>query len=200
MAQQILVIHGGNAFLKYEDYLAYLETKNISLEKLLSKDWKLNLQSDLGPEHQVIAPRMPNGDNARYSEWKLWFERLLPLLDQDLILVGHSLGGIFLAKYLSENNCGKNIKATFLIAAPYNTADNPHQIVDFVLPDGLSLLASQGGRIHIYQSEDDMVVPVKDAHSYAAALPAAELTLFTDRQHFNQSDLAELITAIKAVK
>lgn len=53
------------------------------------------------PEFKVIKPEMPNKDMARYSAWKLWFEKHLPFLDSEkLIVIGHSLGAIFLIKYL----------------------------------------------------------------------------------------------------
>lgn len=120
--KQLLVIHGGDAFETYDDYLKYLKTREISLERLKSNGWKKNLSDILGEEYDVLLPQMPNSQNARYLEWKIWFERLIPLLNETVVLVGHSLGGIFLAKYLSENDFPKQVKATFLIAAPYNTA------------------------------------------------------------------------------
>ena len=56
------------------------------------KRWRMTLQDRL-PEFTVIKPEMPNKDMARYSAWKLWFEKHFPFLDEEnLVLIGHSLG------------------------------------------------------------------------------------------------------------
>ena len=118
--QQVFVIHGGNAFNSYEEYISALEEKVVSLEDFTRKGWKKSLQEKLGAEYEVFNPQMPNGQNAKYPEWKIYFEKFLPLFSDNVIFVGHSLGGIFLAKYFSENKVSKKIKATILIAAPYD--------------------------------------------------------------------------------
>ncbi len=43
MKQQVFVIHGGTAFDTYEEYFEYLKNKEVSLEKLQGRDWKMNL-------------------------------------------------------------------------------------------------------------------------------------------------------------
>src|SRR3972149_11433312 len=103
MKQQIIVIHGGTTFKSYGDYIYYLKNKEISLDELtLKKDWKDTLEEKLGKTFEVLFPRMPNRTHARYKEWKIWFERIVPLLNDGVFFIGHSLGGIFLVKYLSE--------------------------------------------------------------------------------------------------
>lgn len=103
MKQQVFVIHGGTAFDTYEEYISYLQNKEVSLEKLQGRDWKMNLQDTLGDGYEVYLVKMPNAFNAVYKEWCLWFEKFLPLLNDGVIFVGHSLGAVFLAKYLSEH-------------------------------------------------------------------------------------------------
>nr|WP_235788441.1 alpha/beta hydrolase [Salipaludibacillus sp. CUR1] len=45
---------------------------------------------------------MPNPENPEYILWKKQLEKELDKLNGDVILVGHSLGGSVLLKYLSE--------------------------------------------------------------------------------------------------
>lgn len=47
---------------------------------------------------------MPNKQNAHYRDWKLVFEGILAQLNpqDEITLVGGSLGGCFLLKYFSE--------------------------------------------------------------------------------------------------
>lgn len=198
LKQQILVIHGGNAFDKYEEYIDYLKTKEVTIDTINRVDWKRNLALALGENYQVLSPQMPNSQNARYVEWKIWFDKLIKLVNNDVILVGHSLGGIFLAKYLSENVCPKKVKATLLVAAPFNTA-NQHPLVDFNIVNDLEIMATQGGKLVIFHSSDDFVVSYDNAVSYKNALPNAELITFTDRNHFLQPEFPELIAKIKSL-
>ncbi len=196
MNPQILVIHGGNAFEKYDEYLAYLRERDFSLDRFRAKDWKTTLRDVLGEDYDVLNPLMPNSQNARYAEWKIWFERIVLLLDEEVILIGHSLGGIFLTKYLSENDFPKKVKATLLVAAPFNT-ENEHPLVDFVISRDLKRFERQGGKIILYHSTDDQVVPFSNSESYKKLLPKAELEVFENRGHFNQSEFPELVKDIK---
>lgn len=200
MKHQVWVIHGGTTFDTYEEYIAYLHNKEVNLDRLLSRDWKMNLQESLGDEYQVIAPRMPNANNAKYKEWKIWFDKLVPLMTGEVILIGHSLGGIFLAKYLSEEKPFAHIKATILVAAPYDTEGMDESLGDFVLPKDLSQLSQQGGEVMLYQSEDDPIVPFLQIEKYHIALPDAKMRIFTDRQHFNQETFPELVEDIRNLK
>jgi uncharacterized protein len=196
MKQQVLVIHGGNAFETHEEYISYLQNAEVTLERIQFKDWKKNLSGALGEHFEVIAPQMPNAMNARYAEWKIWFEKLIPLLHDEIIFIGHSLGGIFLAKYLSENVYPKAIKATFLIAAPYNT-ENEHPLVDFIITKDLSLFEKQGGIISLYHSTDDFIVPYSNFIAYQNVLPNARAYSFDDKNHFLQAAFPELVVEIQ---
>lgn len=193
----MVVIHGGETFDTYEEFLAWLRAEELELEPAGTKRWKSTMQEDLGEWHEVIQPRMPNSLNAKYEEWKIWFEKYLPLLSKELIFVGHSLGGIFLAKYLSENTIDKNVLGTFLIAPPYDSSDAPYSLGDFELPTSLQKFAEQSRVIYIYFSTDDPVVPFADLAKYQARLPDARVSIFSDRGHFKQERFPELIEEIK---
>ncbi|MEX2008414.1 MAG: alpha/beta hydrolase [Candidatus Spechtbacterales bacterium] len=197
MKKQVVVIHGGDLFETYEEYLEYLRAYELTLEKLNQKRWGENLADALGSEFQVIRPTMPNKRNARYVEWKIWFEKLLPYVEDGISIVGGSLGGTFVAKYLAENTFPKNIAATFLVAAPYDMEGAGQTLMDFVLPDDLDGLAKQGGKIFLYHSEDDPVVPFADAKKYQKDLPNATPRVFQDRGHFNQEEFPELVEDIQ---
>jgi uncharacterized protein len=198
MKQQVLLIHGGETFDSYPEYLTYLKEKLIdSLDYFVKNSWRQTLQALLGENFEVIAPRMPNYQNAKYAEWKIWFEKIFPFVKGDVILIGVSLGGIFLVKYLSENKFPKTIKATFLIAPPFDTETQGESLADFILPGSLDLLTIQGGEVCLYQSKDDKVVPYKSVEKYKEKLPDAEINIFEDRGHFTQESFPELVEAIR---
>lgn len=197
MTHQVFVIHGGSAFNTYAEYLTALQAKSdITLERLRSIDWKSSLGKKLGSNFDVYLPQMPNKQNAKYLEWKIYFEKLIPLMQPNVILVGHSLGGIFLAKFLSEETFPKPILATLLVAAPFNSPIE-HPVADFILPESLERLATQGGKITLYHSQDDTIVPYLNALNYKTALTNATLHTFANQGHFIEESFPELVQDIQ---
>ncbi len=198
MKKQIVAIHGGDSFDTHEEYVSFLKSFEIdNLEYFIRDNWKATLQEKLGDSFEVILPRMPNPFDARYAEWKIWFDKLVPFLSDGVTLIGHSLGGIFLAKYLSENKFPKTITATILVSAPFDDEEDEESLVDFVLPPSLELFASQGGKIFLYQSKDDTSVPPIECEKYKKALPNARVMMFEDKGHFTQEEFPELVESIK---
>ncbi|MEW6616992.1 MAG: alpha/beta hydrolase [Patescibacteria group bacterium] len=200
MKKQVVVIHGGDSFDTHEEYISFLKNFEIdSLDYFRGKSWKTTLQERLGDDFEVILPRMPNPFDARYAEWKIWFDKLVPFLNDGVMLVGHSLGGIFLAKYLSENKFPKTITATILVSAPFDGEGDEESLVDFVLPSSIELFEKQGGKIIIYQSKDDTSVLPIQCEKYKKALPSAYVMMFEDRGHFTQEEFPELVEKIKEI-
>ena len=197
MKQQVIIINGGSTYDSYGDYLKHLKGVKLDFDRLMRTGWKDSFAQKLGKQFEVVQPRMPNPNNAKYSEWSIWFKKLLPFIKNGAVLVGHSLGGIFLAKYLASHTFPKKIKATILISAPFHSKGMSESLADFGLSPSLSKFTRQGGRILIYHSKDDMVVPVKHAEEYKNALPNAELRIFQSKGHFNQTTFPELVKEIK---
>jgi len=198
MKKQIVLIHGGDTFDTYEEYIEFLKEYELDdPSKNNQKRWKHTFEEKLGSDFNVIAPLMPSKYNAKYKEWKIWFEKLFPYLEDNVVLIGHSLGGTFLAKYLSENNFPKNILATYLIAAPYDDKDSDYSLSDFALSNNLEEFEKQGGKIFLYHSKDDPMVPFTDIEKYAKALPSAEKVIFENREHFLQEEFPELIESVQ---
>jgi uncharacterized protein len=195
MKKQVIVIHGGWSFDKYEDFLDFLRNRELSPDYFLYKrGWKSGLAAELGKNFEVFAPYMPNKQNAKYMEWKIWFERIIPFLRDGSIFVGHSLGGLFFAKYLSENIYPKKIESIFLIAAPHNDTKG---CGNFQLINNLEKVWEQCPNIQIFQSEDDPLVSMSEAEKYKKSWPEAKMHIFTDFGHFNQENFPELVEEIK---
>jgi predicted alpha/beta hydrolase family esterase len=199
MKRQVVIIHGGDNFRNQKELLSFLKKMPINFEQFTGekKGWKTNLREDLGKKFEVILPIMPNAFDARYAEWRVWFKKVIPFLKDGVILIGYSLGGTFLAKYLAENRFPRKIRATFLIAACYDDKHANYFLADFKLPRSLAKLAKQGGEVFIYQSKDDPVVPFADFYKFKKALPNARAVIFKNKRHFNQERLPELARAIK---
>lgn len=196
---QICIIHGGMTFTSRDKYVHFLQTREILLEK--RESWTgMYLEERLGKQFEIIRPRMPLADNAVYTDWKIHFERYLPYMPGNIILIGNSLGGIFLAKYLSEQKLPRAVIATYLVCAPFdNTLEGEELVGGFTLKSNLSLIEKNTKKLHLLFSEDDDVVPISHAEKYTRKLPSAQLHIYTNKNgHFNISKFPEIIKMIQA--
>lgn len=199
MQKTVLVIHGGDTFDTYEECWKYLESVKLTKAGINNLGWKDRLKDEL-KEFEVLCPRMPNSLNAKYTEWKLWFEKMFHFLPDGVVLVGYSLGGIFLAKYLAENNFPNKISQLHLVAAPYDAEVIKDSLADFALSGTVEKVSEKVENIFLYQSKDDTSVAYEDVLKYKRDLPNAELIIFEDRGHFNQKEFPELVERIKSLR
>ena len=198
MKKQLIVIHGGDSYISEKEYQKALREREFQLDWFRSgSSWKKSLQERLGEEYDVLTPFFPLKDNARYEEWKLVFEKILTLVDDGVMVIGHSLGGMFIAKYLAENISPKKIGAVFIVAAPY-TMEAPWSS-EFDVPQSLENLDRQVSRIFIYQSTDDFVVSPDEVQKFEKALPSATVRIFEDRGHFLGDAFPEILEDIRSV-
>lgn len=194
---QILMIHGGMTFKSDKDYVAWMKSRRISIQK--RPYWEADLEKKLGENFEIIRPRMPLQDNAKYRDWTIHFERHIPLLKKNYILVGSSLGGIFLAKYLSENKLPKKALSVYLVCAPFDDSLPTEDLAGgFKLKNDLSLIEKNCQNLYALFSEDDDIVPVSHAEKYRKKLPKALIGIYKDRKgHFLAPTFPEIIKMIK---
>lgn len=194
---QVLVVHGGMTFKNEKDYLYYLKTKKISTKKKIywAGDY---LEKSLGKRFEIIMPRMPLQDCAKYRDWKIFFERYVSLQKNTYILIGLSLGGVFLAKYLSENRLRKKALSVYLVCPPFdNTLPNEDLVGGFKLKSDLSLVQKNCENLHLLFSKDDDVVPVSHADKYKQKLKNAHIVVYKSKGgHFNINKFPEIVKMI----
>ena len=155
-----------------------------------SGDWQAKLPSVLGEDYKVIAPQMPSPKNPSYEEWKILLDKNLAKLKGEIIFVGHSLGGSFLLKYLTQEVITQNISGLFLVATPFNT------IKGFEAPDNFSKLQSIKN-VFLYHSIDDVEVPYAHSIIYKDRMNAM-LKTYTDSGHyFKRSEFSDIGLDIK---
>jgi predicted alpha/beta hydrolase family esterase len=196
---QIMMIHGGMTFKNQKDYINYLKNREIKIKK--SKYWSDDsyLYKNLGKNIEIIKPIMPLKENAKYSDWKINFERYFPFLRNNIILIGSSLGGIFLAKYLSENKFPRKILATYLVCPPFkNDLSSEDLVGGFKLKSDLSRIEKNSKNTTLLFSKDDDIVPIRHAEEYRKKLKKARIIAYKSKNgHFNISTFPEIIKMIK---
>ncbi len=195
---QILMIHGGTTFKSRKDLFAYLKNKKVSLEK--KKIWALDyFDENLSKTCEFIRPIMPVKEDARYIEWKVHFEKYFPFLNDGIILIGSSLGGIFLAKYLSENKFPKKILSVYLVAPPFdNSCPGEDLVGGFKLKKDLSLIETNSNNVCLMFSKDDPCVPISHAEKYRKKLKSSKIIIYKSKNgHFILSKFPEIVKMIK---
>ncbi len=181
----VIIIGGGDAFETEQEMLEVLKQKEVDIRQQKS-DWKTTLVNKLSSAGvEVFYPQMPNRQNANYEAWKIWFEKYVTQIDpeNELFLVGHSLGGNFFLKYLSQNSL--KVRQLHLVAA----CTDAHT---FEIPNKLSLIENNCQEIFVYHSTDDQVVPFEQFNQITSQLPTSKQFVFNNRGHFNIPHFPEI--------
>lgn len=203
MKRQICIIHGGSAYSNREDFLTQLSHSQLhDVYGRKTKRWRESLWSDLGDAYEVFTPSMPNSENAQYEEWSLWFEKHFGYFRDGVVLVGWSLGGMFLVKYLLEKSLPFKPASLYLLGVPCGSyEDESGDDCGTFQFDSQSMhgLREVIETVHIWHSIDDFVVPFAHAEMFKKYIPSAKLVTFTDRNHFLQETFPELVEEIRGL-
>lgn len=134
----------------------------------------------------AVTPEMFLAFNPDYSIWKREFER--HEVTPETILVGHSCGGGFLVRWLSENKTAKTGKV-FLVA-PW--LDPESSLVtgffDFEID---AALTERVESLTIFHSTDDDEDIAESVGEIIRKIPQTKLIQFTNKGHFIGEEFAE---------
>jgi hypothetical protein len=129
------------------------------------------------------APDMPGFYEPTYESWRAMLERFD--LDKNTTLVGHSCGGGFLVRYLSEHDVtvGKVV-----LVAPWLDPDKEidKDFFDFEIDEHIA--AKTAGLVVMY-STDDMGTVLRSIARLKEATRNIEFKEFTDKGHFVRGSL-----------
>lgn len=192
MKNQIIVIGGGRNYRDREQFLQnYI---NFDIDATWNtKSWKEWLKWSLEEKYDFIEFARPVKDNADYEIWKIIFEKyLVKLSSQNPILITHSLGTIFILKYLVENGLKTKIKQLHLVSPivsnhfqPVNDVENTGTFTfDISKIKDIKNICEE---IHIWHSTDDTTCLYKNAEYIKEQILESVLHTFSDRGHFSQS-------------
>jgi predicted alpha/beta hydrolase family esterase len=131
---------------------------------------------------------MPKSYNPIYSEHKRVLDQME--ISDETILVGHSCGGGFLIKYLSEN---KNLKPKkVVLVAPWV---DPERFLIELNPDSdyfnFEIDKSLTDRTDLYcmYSTDDEESIINSVSKIKEELPDIKMKIFTNKKHFTEKSL-----------
>ena len=151
-----------------------------------------SLRDALGPSYEVRYPRMPLEESAQYPDWTARIASALPPRGNEVVLVGHSVGGSVLLRYLCEEPVEASVTGLFVIAAPFWGADDFWDWDEARLPEDAAEKLATVPRIFMYHSRDDEVVPFSHLALYSARLPQATIRPVDIGGHQLENDLADV--------
>ncbi|HEY5825186.1 MAG TPA: alpha/beta hydrolase [Cyclobacteriaceae bacterium] len=156
------------------------------------------LLNELGDEFEIRHPLMPEPENPRYEAWKAKLDKELLALKGEVILIGHSLGGSVILKFLSEEKCSNTIAGLFLISTPYWKKKN-WEIDEYVLQKDFAKNLTGLSHLFLYHSKEDQWVPFSHTQFYAKKLPNAVVRELQGQEHEFSYGLPQLIEDIKGL-
>lgn len=174
MRRSVLFIHGGGEG-------AYEEDSRLAA----------SLGHALGDAYEVRCPKMPDEDSPEYGAWRDFISRELAALDGEVFLVGHSLGGSVLLKYLCEEEAARPVAGLFLVAAPFWGAEG-WEVDEYAPPEDFASKLSPDLPVFLYHGREDEVVPFAHLALYARKLPQATIRELDDRGHQLGEDLSDV--------
>lgn len=146
----------------------------------------------------TVSVEMPNGYYPEYDVWKRELERYD--ITPETILVGHSCGGGFLLRWLSESNVKVG---RVILAAPwlgYGFDDEPFDATFFEFTIDRNV-ASKTESLHVLYSDDDFDVIQQSVSEIRAATSGVTFTQLSGKGHFTLKSLGtdafpELLQAV----
>jgi predicted alpha/beta hydrolase family esterase len=182
VTKQILFIQGGGAGA-HDDW----DSKLVA-----------SLTRELGRSYDIRYPRMPNEADPDYSAWKTALEREIAVLDDEAILVGHSIGGTILVNALAEQAPERKLAGVFLISAPF-VGPGGWPSEDIKPSHDLGARLPQATPIYFYHGSDDDTAPCAHVDLYNQAIPHACVRKLQRRDHQLNDDLSEVAADIRRI-
>ncbi|MEO5909237.1 MAG: alpha/beta hydrolase [Pelobium sp.] len=157
------------------------------------------IKQQLSNEYDIHYPIIDEPEAPTYKMWKKLFSKEFKRMKQPLILVGHSLGGTMLIKYLSEEKPKVSISAMCLISTPY-WGKNGWDVEDFALVENFENELEEINNVFLYNCKEDTIVPFKHMNFYKRSFPNSIVRILNGTDHAFATGLPQLVSDIKAIK
>lgn len=149
--------------------------------------WRPWLMRELEKQEiYACALAMPNPDDPKLAEWLEEIRRHVDRnLTDNIYLVGHSLGGTAIIRYLEQYE-SPNLKGVVIVSAPCHRNSNGK--VDDFLKDEFNwqIIKNKVQKVTVIHGDDDPLVPLSDAQETTRELNG-KLIVIPSGKHLNGS-------------
>jgi predicted alpha/beta hydrolase family esterase len=152
-----------------------------------SENWFPWLEKELRKANfDVYNLDYPTPENQNYSSWKNILDKIKNKINKESIFIGHSLGCIFIARYIIENQI--NIDKCIFVSGFNNyfkieAFDKLN--ISFFIERANQLKNYTNERITIY-SKDDPYISFTESKRFSKEISATKQIAFTNAGHFNE--------------
>lgn len=153
------------------------------------------LRSKLSDEFEILFPTIERPNSPTYKKYKAMFASSFAKLSEPVILIGHSLGGSTLLKYLSEEKPGISMAGLFLVSTPHWKSN----MKEFQLKDNFQNLLKNIPEVFLYHSKNDQEVPFESLGFYEKAFKVATVRELPGKEHTFPKGLPKLVADIKSL-
>jgi len=152
---------------------------------------------------EVIVPQFPTPEGQSLQAWLDVFQKFEGKITDDTIMIGHSLGGVFLLRLME--NFLEPIKAAIFVGTPIGIgqlknqqSDNNFSGFDFNWDN----IKNKAKQVMVYQSDTDPYVPLENGKHLAKHF-GINMAFIPNAGHFNKAagyvEFPELFEKIKEV-
>jgi len=131
-----------------------------------------SLKEYLGQKYNIDYPKLETNDSLPDFGWTQQIEEKVLQTEENVFIVGHSLGASMLLKYLSEKSFSKKIKGIFLVSTPF-WSGNEDWKTGLKLQDNFSEKLPGELPIFFYHCKDDEVAPISHLDQYKQKITRA---------------------------
>jgi len=134
---------------------------------------------------KVYVPKFPTPENQSLETWLKVFEKYDKYLNDETILIGHSLGPSFILNILERTD--KKIKATFLVSGFTGLLNHDIDKINGTFTDRMfdwKKIKTNCSRFHVINSDNDPYVPLVKGKDLARKL-GTELIILKNAGHIN---------------
>lgn len=158
--------------------------------------WFPWLKAELVARHvKVFAPQMPNAANPKVSEWLSMLSNWVGKPDANTFFVGHSLGCVAIARYITSLPPKAVIGGAVFVAGFSGDINIPEIAEFYTLPCEPEKVKSHGGKFVAIFSDNDKYVPLEKALEFAHAI-SAKTVLEKGRGHFQVNALPSVLDGL----
>lgn len=183
MMYKVLLLHGYNGVPKVFEWLK---------EELTNKGYT------------VIIPNFPIQENARYNQWKSILDGFKNKLNEELIVIGHSIGNRLIIKYLYENKL--NVKLYISLAGfsdVYKVEGREelnNAIKDFnIIEEELENFRQNVKKKYCIYSDNDHIVPFHILERYPIAIDGIPVLIKGIGHMGKKSNIVEIPRVLKII-
>ncbi len=154
------------------------------------------LQDELHRQgHEVLIPNLPNPEAPDRDEWTKALLDQVGAIDDETIIVGHSLGGAAALRFLEAAEAKSTPHALVLVATPWMIASE--QFRGFFMTElDHEILMWKASKMAVIHSKDDKIIPFDHAEKYARVLHS-RLIEAENAGHFQGTEYPILLQLIE---